>query len=59
MSRTLRGSKGSGYDFWGRRALSGDCGYGKAVKVITHRKERRIAKRRLARGESLATREAF
>ncbi len=40
MSRTKRGSKGDGYDYWGRRALSGNCGYGPKVKDLTHRIER-------------------
>lgn len=43
MSRTIKGAKGPGYDYWGRRALSGNCGYGKDVKVRTHRIERRKA----------------
>lgn len=43
MSRTQKGSKGPGYDYWGRRPLSGDCGYGPAVKRVTHRIERRQA----------------
>jgi hypothetical protein len=38
------GGKGAGYDYWGRRALSGNCGHGKEVKVITHRIERARAK---------------
>lgn len=41
MSRSIRGGKGAGYDYWGRRALSGNCGYGSDVKHITHRIERR------------------
>jgi len=45
MSRTRKGSKGPGYDYWGRRVLSGDCGYGPHIKKVTHRRERRIAKR--------------
>lgn len=44
MSRTKRGEKGPGYDYWGRRPLSGNCGYGPFVKHVTHRKERRINK---------------
>lgn len=44
MSRTKKGKKGPGHDFHGKRALSGDCGYGKIVKKITHGKERAAAK---------------
>ena len=40
MSRTRSGSKSPGYDCEGRRALSGDCGYGSDVKKITHGIER-------------------
>jgi AMMECR1 domain-containing protein len=61
MSRSIKGSKGCGYDYWGKRALSGCCGYGKAVKVETHRKERRRANAavRDGRHEMLASREAI
>jgi hypothetical protein len=44
MSRTIRGSKGAGYDFWSRRPHSGN-GHGRVVKDMTHRTERAIAKR--------------
>lgn len=47
MSRTKKGSKGISYDYWGRRPLSGDCGYGPEVKRITHRLERAQAKQGL------------
>ncbi|MNQ57595.1 hypothetical protein D3C85_717580 [compost metagenome] len=39
MSRTVKGSKGSGYDYWSRRPFSGR-GYGPAVKDFCHRTER-------------------
>lgn len=42
MSRTRKGKKGAGYDYWGRRAYSGDCGYGPDVKKLTHKHERRV-----------------
>ena len=42
MSRTIKGSKGCGYDYWGRRPYSTNCGYGPYIKLRTHRKERRI-----------------
>lgn len=34
MSRSIRGSKGSGYDYWGKRALS-QCSPGRTTKKIT------------------------
>lgn len=59
MSRTKRGGKGPGYDYWGRRALSGDCGYGPQVKKTTARMERARAKAAVKRGAELPSREAF
>lgn len=59
MSRTQHGSKGPGYDFWGRRIESGNCGHGRPVKTRTHRRERRRAKRLLASGAELPKQEAF
>lgn len=44
MSRTKKGKKGTGYDYWGKRALSTDCGFGPEVKKMTHKKERAQAK---------------
>lgn len=34
MSRSIRGSKGCGYDYWGKRALS-QCSPGRTTKKIT------------------------
>jgi len=45
MSRTIKGQKGPGYDYWGRRPYSGSCGYGPYIKLRTHRKERRRSKK--------------
>lgn len=45
MARTKRGAKPLGYDYWGKRALSGLCGFGKKVKKLTHKIERAQAKR--------------
>ncbi len=42
MSRSIKGSKGCGYDFWSRRPYSGH-GHGRKVKTICHRIERRQA----------------
>ena len=44
MSRTKKGSKSPGADFWGKRAMSGSCGTGKIVKKITSGKERAATK---------------
>ena len=46
MSRSRKGSKAPGYDFWSRRPNSSN-GYGKQVKKITHRIERRISDREI------------
>lgn len=43
MSRTIKGSKGAGYDYWSRRPMSGH-GYGPTVKRICHGIERMQAK---------------
>lgn len=59
MSRTRKGGKGPGYDYWGRRALSGGCGYGPKVKKATTRVERSRAKAAIQRGAELPSREAF
>lgn len=59
MSRTKRGSKGAGYDYWGKRPMSGDCGYGKQVKTASKRIERARAKAAVRKGKELPVREAF
>lgn len=43
MSRTTKGSKPIGYDFWSKRPCS-KLGYGPIIKNMTHRVERRIKK---------------
>lgn len=43
MSRTIKGSKGCGYDYWSKRPYSGN-GHGKQIKKFTHRAERVIKK---------------
>ena len=40
MSRSRKGGKGDGYDFWSRRP--GDGHFGKVAKLITKRSERVI-----------------
>jgi len=59
MSRTKKGSKPPGYDYWGKRPKSGDCSYGKVVKTISKRIERAIAKTAVRKGVDLPKREAF
>lgn len=44
MSRTVRGSKGCGYDWWGKRPFS-QCSPDRVLKLLTHRIERKNAKR--------------
>ncbi len=39
MSRSIRGSKGCGYDYWGKRAMS-QCPPGRFTKKTTLGKER-------------------
>lgn len=43
MSRTKKGSKGGGYEYWSRRPNKGHSQWhpGKKAKKITHRAERR------------------
>jgi len=47
MSRTKKGVKGPGYEYWSRRPSKGCVGPGKQNKTITHRLERAAAKRDL------------
>lgn len=53
MSRTIKGSKGAGYDYWSRRPMSGH-GYGPTVKHICHGIERMQAKDAVRAGLSEA-----
>lgn len=39
MSRTIRGAKAAGFDFWSRRPNSGN-GFGPITKRLCHRAER-------------------
>lgn len=48
MSRTKKGKKGPGYDYWTRRPYS-SSGFGPEVKKMTKKKERAQAKQKLAR----------
>lgn len=47
MSRTQKGTKGIGAEYWSKRPGSNKCGStpGKASKRLTHRAERREAKK--------------
>jgi hypothetical protein len=51
MSRTKKGKKALGYDYWGKRPLSGSCGYGPEVKKLTHKIERAQAKQKLKKAK--------
>ncbi len=46
MSRTKKGEKGPGYDYWTKRPYS-YSGYGPDVKKMTKKKERAVAKQKL------------
>ena len=39
MSRTKKGAKGPGYEYWSKRPCAGDSP-GRITKKITHKKER-------------------
>ncbi|MNK29197.1 hypothetical protein D3C87_475880 [compost metagenome] len=45
MSRTKRGSKGPGYEYWGKRPPSGHHAPGAKAKRVTHKAERQQGKR--------------
>lgn len=46
MSRTRKGSKSCGFDYWSKRCFGNMCmGYGKVAKEITHKKERELNKK--------------
>jgi len=47
MSRTKKGAKGPGYEYWSRRPTKGCVDSGKENKAVTHRLERAAAKRQL------------
>jgi len=47
MSRTKKGSKGVGYEHWRSRLHRHGDQTGKKTKVITHQRERAIARREL------------
>jgi len=59
MSDTKKGSKGAGFDYWGKRPMSLCCGYGKKVKTASKRIERARSKAAVASGKDLPKREAF
>lgn len=46
MSRTKKGTKPPGYEFWSKRP--GNGGRGKAAKIQTHRSERATGRRETA-----------
>ena len=48
MSRSIKGKKGIGYEYWSKRPLSNKHGAspGKETKVTTHKLERRVEKKK-------------
>jgi hypothetical protein len=48
MSRTIKGSKGPGYEYWSRRNYRWLTYPGRTSKTPTLRRERRLARLRLA-----------
>lgn len=51
MSRTIKGSKAPGYEFWSKRPGKGRGGRGRYAKLLTHRAERQANKRAARRVE--------
>lgn len=47
MSRTIKGAKSAGYEFWSKRPQRGGGGHGPFAKSSTHRAERRQARREI------------
>lgn len=45
MSRTQKGSKAPGYEYWGKRPGSGYFAPGKYAKRVTHKAERQQGKK--------------
>ena len=43
MSRSNKGNKPAGFDYWSRRPYSSSYGYGPDIKKLCHRAERRQA----------------
>ncbi len=57
MSRSIKGAKSPGFDYWSRRPVKGSkstasAGYGPEVKRLTNRNERRRAGVALKREET-------
>lgn len=48
MSRTIKGSKGSGFEYWGKRPDVGHYPPGRKAKQATHRIERRMGRQEVA-----------
>jgi hypothetical protein len=48
VSRSIKGKKGIGYEYWSKRPLSNKHGAvpGKETKVTTHKLERRVEKKK-------------
>lgn len=48
MTRTRKGTKPPGYDYWGKRKPN--SGYGKEIKKLTHTNDRIIDKEQIEKG---------
>ena len=60
MSRTRKGSKGPGHEFWSPRPPNQHgASPDRRTKTQTHRTERRVAKHQLRQGRDLPARQAF
>jgi len=55
MSRTKKGKKAIGYEYWSKRPGSNKCGAvpGKETKKRTHRSERKQGKNEITKGENV------
>ena len=53
MSRTKKGKKGPGYEYWGRRPISAEHGAipGRFTKTRTHKMERAKARRQTKKAD--------
>ena len=51
MSRTRKGSKGPGYEFWSKRPGKGRMSSGPYAKLLTHRAERQEGKEEVRKAD--------
>lgn len=58
MSRTKKGGKGPGFDYWSRRPKS-SMGFGKWIKQVCNRIERRLNKKLVRKGDDLPSKQGI